>query len=612
MRHGSSLVAAMEGISRSAFRIAKELARNSRSGLTVRFLSKKLDLPVEEIEYLIDVSPRLMFYDLTKVKLAAEGRSAVKRILEGLENRGDVPALFRRVKALGPHEFRRLEEQIGLVQPGTKRAASEELINRYYARPDSIVEYVATRNFSSVARELFDMVWQSKSGVLPVSRIRAAHPGSEFEVEQGLWELFRGLALFEMFRFDAEDRLVRVVGVLSELRQWFETSRTQKGSKPRLKRRRAAPDSVVDSRGLEFSDQVCRLVAALSAKPARLRGDGELFREAQRRLGEICPETADPSLTTYLWAAQGVGWVARVDNDLRAGELEPLINLDRIGRHRILFDWFTSCRGEAASREILAGLLEHMTSGAWYSITEFVHFASTVNANCERAVLRNAGGHWHYVCPSASDSAQRALARLLSECLLWLGVIDRTECDGESLFRVSELGRCLLTREGTDALVKAFPGRQAEIVVQPNFDIVVPTQDVDPLLTVPLEQFGNRLSTGRATVYHVDKESFTRALQSGHDGNAFVEFLLAHNRNKTLPPNVLLTLEDWRGGMKRVRLRTVHVLETDDPLILADIMHRRKFGKHFQTLDPQRAVRYSGIAKAQLAKELEKDGFIVD
>ena len=110
MRHGASLIAALEGLSRPAFRIAKELTLNSRSGLTVRFLSKKLELPEEEIDYIIDVNHRVFFTDITKVKLVAEGVSAVKRISDGLENLGDVPSMFNLIKGLGPHEFRRLEE----------------------------------------------------------------------------------------------------------------------------------------------------------------------------------------------------------------------------------------------------------------------------------------------------------------------------------------------------------------------------------------------------------------------------------------------------------------------------------------------------------------------
>ena len=616
MRHAASVVAAMEGISRPAFRIARELASNSRSGLTVRFLSKKLDIPEEEVEYLVDVNHRFLFTDLTRIKIVAEGINAVNRIINGLENRGDVPSLFRHVKSLSPHEFRQLEEMVGLDGPSTKKRVVEELINRWYIHPDSVVTYVATRGFSSTARELFDIVWQSKEGVMPVSKIRAAHGGSEYEVEQGLWDAFRGLGLFEMFRFDAEDRLVRAAGLLSEIRQCRETSAGEASRKAQLRPHRGAVSNV-ESHGIGFSDEICRLVAAVAAKPVRLRGDGDLFREDRRRLSEICPEDVEPSLNTGLWAAQGVGWLARVDNGLRAGELEPLLKLDPISRHCVLCDWLLSTEKEAYSRRLLSRLLEDLKPGAWYSTVEAVRYAMSLEAEDEQAVLRCSGGHWHYVSPSASAHSERALARSIEETLLWLGLVDRAEEDNESLFRVTELGEFLLTSKGGDrtipvALAAEFPRRKAEIVVQPNFDIVVPTQDMDPLLTVPLDQFADRSSTGKATVYHLSKESFTRSLQEGHPGNAFIEFLMAHNRGGALPANVMTTLEDWRGGVKRIRLRTLQVLETDDPLVLADLLHRRRFKKFLVPLDSHLTATYARISRADLVKELERDGFVVE
>ncbi len=616
MRHAASVVAAMEGISRPAFRIARELANNSRSGLTVRFLSKKLDITEEEVEYLVDINHRFLFTDLTKIKIAAEGINAINRITNGLENRGDVPSLFRHVKSLSPHEFRQLEEMVDLDGPSTKKLVVEELIERWYIHPDSIVTYVATRGFSPTSRELFDVVLQSKEGVMSVSAIRTAHGGSEYEVEQGLWELFRGLALFEMFRFDAEERLVRAVGLLSEIRQWRESSMNHGDRKPHLRPHRGTPTRV-ESHGIGFSDQICRVVAAVAAKPVRLRGDGDLFREDRRRLSEICPEDVEPSLNTGLWAAQGVGWLARVDNGLSAGELEPLLKLDPISRHRLLCDWLLSTEKEAYSRHLLTRLLEELKPGVWYRSVEGVRYAMALQSEDEQAVLRCSGGHWHYVSPSASAHSERALVRSIEETLLWLGLVDRAEEDNESLFRVTELGLFLLSSKGTDTPIPAglaskFPRRKAEVIVQPNFDIVVPTQDMDPLLTVPLDQFAERSSTGKATVYRLSKESFTRALQEGDDGHAFVEFLMAHNRGGSLPANVMTTLDDWRGGVKRVRLKTLQILETDDPLVLADLLHRRRIKKFLLPVDAHLVATYSKISRAELLKELEKDGFVVD
>jgi len=605
------MITTMEGITKPVYQIARELSQNSRSGLTVRFLSKKLELPQEEIEYLVDVNHKLLYTDITKIKLPAEGANALKRIAEGLGNRGDVEALFQKVKALSAHDFRILEEHLGVDGPSTKKGVAEYILDNHYRHPDSVVEYIATGKFSPTAREVFDIVWQSKTGVMPAAKIRAAHGGPEYDVEQALWELFRGMGLFEMFRFDNEDRLVRMVGILAEVRHWRDTQSKAKRKKTTLKQQKGALGSV-QSRELSMTDRICQLIASISARPARLRGDGELFREDARRLSEIVDEDYEPSLSTCLWAAEGVGWLVRVDNELRAGELEALVDIEHFERHRMLFEWLCSRGDEGVSRRAVAEVLDAMKPGSWYRTMDFIEYALQRREEQDEYILKSRGGHYAYVSPGSAANADRALARSLEETLFWLGAIEKCADGPDNYFRVTEIGRALLSGALNPALSERFAKAGREIVVQPNFDIVVPTQDMDPLLTVPLDQFATRQSTGNVSVYLLSKESFTQALQEGHDVDAFVEYLVSHNRGGSLPSNVMHTLEDWRGGLRRVRLRTIHVLETDDPLVMADLQHRRKFKKYFQTLDPHKIMGYGNVSKAELAKLLEKDGFIVE
>jgi hypothetical protein len=611
MRHEASLVAALEGVGRAAFRIAEELAQNSRSGLTVRFLSKKLELPEEEIEYLVDINHRLFFTDLTKVKLVPAGFPAVKRIADGLENHGDVEALFRRARTLDKHDFRHFEEHLGVDEVLGKKQVTELLLDRYYAHPEGIMEYVATRGFSPAAQEVFDTVWQSESGILPASVLRTRLKLPDSEVERAIWELCRSLALMEMFRFDTEDRLTRFVGLLKELRQWRESEASRRAQAVNLAPRKA-PAGAIQSFGLEYSTRICRLVAALAAKPARLRGDGELFREDRRRLNDICPEDDDIALGTCLWVAESVGWLVRVEDELRVGDVDAIVAMDRVARHRAVVDWMTAGGQEAAARRALAAALEDLKPGAWYAVGEFIRKALDRRSENEQPVLRPVDGRWQYVSPSAAPNAEKAFARSLEETFLWLGLVERGTAGGEDVFRVTDLGRCLLGGEGCRAVAAKYGEQKSEFIVQPNFDVVVPTQDMDPLLTVPLDQFADRRSTGSVTVYTLSKESFTRGMQNGHEADAFIAFLLAHNRGGTLPANVLTTLEDWRGGVKRVRLRTLHVVESDDPLVMADLMHRRRLGKYVHAIDPRRTAGYAKISKADLAKELEKEGFVVE
>jgi Helicase conserved C-terminal domain len=611
MRHSASLIRDIEGMNRAVYLIARELSQNSRSGLTVRFLAKKLELPQEEIEYLVDINHKLLYTDITKIKLPAEGLTAIKRIADGLENLGDVPSLHRQIKGLSSQNFRLLEEHLQITDLGSKKAVAEYILNEFYGHPEAVVEYVASHNFSDTAREVFDIIWQSKDGVMPVEKIRSGYDGTDYEVEQGLLELFRGMALFEMFRFDAEDRLARMAGILTEIRQWRKVDKRAFNKKVVLKTHKKVLGDI-HARGLEMTETLCHLISAIAAKAVRLRGDGDLFREDLRRLSDTVRDEAEPSLSTCLWAAEGVGWLERSGNELRAGELEALIEKDFFARHRQLFDWMVSAGNEGLIKRLLAELTSHMKPGAWYVMDDFVDFALRIHAQNEPSTLKHSGGEYSYVNPVAAGNLEKNLTRSLEETFYWLGVVEHVSDGSENYIRISDLGRSLLTGENGDTIKEQFKKHSQEIIVQPNFDIVVPTQDMDALLTVPLDQFAQRQSTGKATVYLLTKESFTQALQFGHDGDAFVEFLLAHNRGGTLPPNVMTTLDDWRGGLRRVRFRTVELVEADDPLVMADLQHRRKFKKFLTPIDPHSTTGFKESDRDEFIKQLEKDGFIVE
>ena len=609
MRHSSSMIVSLEGINRAVYRIAFELAQNSRSGLTVRFLAKKLELPQEEIEYLIDVHHKLLYTDLTKIKLPSEGNTAVKRITEGLECHGDVPSLFQKLKQLSTHDFCRLEEQID-IDLGSKKAVGEYIVEHYYKHPDSIMEYVATHEFSETAQEIFDIIWQSKDGIMPIANIRAAHGGTEFDIEQALWELFRGMALFEMFRYDAEDRLVRSAGLLTELRHWRAHQSKSRKDSTALEALTESP-GIEKNRRLQMTEQLCQLVATIAAKPVRLRGDGELFKEDLRRLSDIISEEANPSLNACLWAAEGIGWLVRVDNELCAGELDALIKIEHIDRHKILYNWLSSTGDEKTSKRLLSDILEGIAPDTWYKTDDFIQYTIEKHEEHDPPVLKMKNGLHGYVSPGAASNMETILGRSLEESLHWLGIIEHASDGLDDFLSITKLGWKLLAKEDLNPLRAHYAKANREIIVQPNFDIVVPTQDMDTLLTVPLDQFANRQSTGQATVYLLSKESFTQALQEGHDGDAFIDFLLTYNREESLPRNVLMTLEDWRGGLRRVKLKTITVLEIEEHLVMADLQHRRKFKKFLSPIDPNRYIQYENDP-TDLIKQLEKDGFIIE
>jgi len=609
MRHSTSLLASMEGISRTTFLLAKELSQNSRSGLTPRFLARKLEVPVEEVEYLVDVHHRLFFTDLTKIKLAPEGFSAIKRVLEGLESHGDAPWLINHIKMLPPHDLQRLEERLGLERSLPKKELADLVLSQCYGHPDSLPDYVASRNFSDMAREVFDHLWQSRDGLMSLSQLYVACGGREFEVEKALWELVRGCACFELFRFDANDRLVRAAALLKELRDYRKAAGRSAGASYRLKPLKSRVDSI-HCAGLSLSEVLCRLVAVIAARPVRLRGDGELFREDRRRLEEIRRDGDEPSLNTCLWIAEGIGWLVRVDNTLTTGELDDVLQMSRIERHEIVATWMMQHAMEPSIRDLLYQYGEDLRSETWYRITDYITCMKLSMDQSTPPVLRSMGAHYEYLSPSANTRMDIHLARVLEETLFWLGLVDRGYCEGEACFRLSPVGEAVLFDRNREALEHLYPVQTGAFVVQPNYEIVVPIQDMDPLLTAPLDQFAARISSGSVCVYHLTRESFVRALQEGRSGEQFVAFLLNHNRGP-LPENVLYTLKDWSGTIKQVRLRTYHVVESDDPLVIAELQNHKDFRGRLEAVESRKMLKYQDMARSEIKRLLEKDGFIV-
>src|SRR5690606_1093959 len=183
----------------------------------------------------------------------------------------------------------------------------------------------------------------------------------------------------------------------------------------------------IESRGVAFTETLCQLVAAIAARPIRLRSNGEPFREDGRRLAEIVDEEDDPPLSTYLWVGQGVDWLARVDNELRAADLESLVDLPPLERHQAVSDWVLGNGSEPSARILAEAVLTELKPGAWYGLREVVGYAVRTQAAEEQPILKHAGGHWRYLNPSVAGGAEKALTRALEETYRWLGLVDHAD-----------------------------------------------------------------------------------------------------------------------------------------------------------------------------------------
>lgn len=130
--------------------------------------------------------------------------------------------------------------------------------------------------------------------------------------------------------------------------------------------------------------------------------------------------------------------------------------------------------------------------------------------------------------------------------------------DGWLTFVLTDAGRYLLgaakTFEyGTDA--------QAEVIVQPNFDVVFLA--ADPRLEAQFARLAQRVATGPGVMFRLTRASVLAAAESGIGAAQLLDTLrLASSR--ALPANVERQVSDWLGAVRRVQLRPTLLLECPD------------------------------------------------
>lgn len=616
MRHGTNLLASLEGMSRTAFLIVQELSQAGRSGLTPALLAKKLEIPQEEVEYFVDVHHGVMYTNLTRICLSPGGLALARRVQDGLASRGDASFLLEHVRALGDAALQRLEERLGLDGGASKSALARTVLRLLYRTPDSIETHVQTGDYSPLAKSIFAVVRHSETGSMRMDALRRAFAAGSAALESALHELISDYALFEKFRFDDEGFLYRSFSLLQELRDFlFSDSDERTAATEVLLPQRGVPEEQ-RSEGMCFTDLLGRITASIAARPCRIRKDSAsldsdtaLFKEDRARLEEIVSENHDPPLKAFMDAAYLMAWIKNTDNLCVVCDVAPLLELSLLERHRLVVHRLTGGQ-HASDYALLIRASAALQPEQWYSIHGFARFALSQDDSAGTYSLRRTDTGYAYAAPQSARMRYETLCRLLSQQLTWLGLVERCYCEGEACFRVSALGRLLFSDPPSAGHAEGYSTSSGTLVVQPNFEIMAALEQMDPLRTIPLHIFAEADGKGSVGVFRLTRERFMRALQQGHDPAAFLAFLKENSRSP-LPENVVITLQDWLRSAKRVRLRTYHVIESDDPMVIAELAHHRKWNGHFTAVNEKKLLRYEGLTRQALEEELEKDGYII-
>ncbi len=199
-----------------------------------------------------------------------------------------------------------------------------------------------------------------------------------------------------------------------------------------------------------------------------------------------------------------------------------------------------------------------------------------------------------------ADAADAAARAALLGPLRWLGLVERTEEDGETV----TLGRAVLALgEGSEPI--HLPERHGPLTALPNLSVIAypPFTALELWL---LDSCADEEVLQQTATYRLSRESLARAHRAGMSAQVVVERLEAL-LGVALPANVRVTLDDWMRRAARLRLtRDAEVLQAQDAATLdamladpqAGALIERRLSPTLALLAPGRA----GDARAWLLR----------
>ncbi|MDR3363884.1 MAG: helicase-associated domain-containing protein [Clostridiales Family XIII bacterium] len=140
-------------------------------------------------------------------------------------------------------------------------------------------------------------------------------------------------------------------------------------------------------------------------------------------------------------------------------------------------------------------------------------------------------------------------------------------------FRITKLGAWLLGIAGEYEHSAKTPGvnNASQLIVQPNFEIIIPAGPAKLAHELYFDRFLDRKSADeQVAVFSLDFKGMAKAL----DGGMKIEEIKAYLEGastESVPENIIRALDEWIAQSKRIRIKTITVIEADDPYLFEEI-----------------------------------------
>jgi hypothetical protein len=281
-------------------------------------------------------------------------------------------------------------------------------------------------------------------------------------------------------------------------------------------------------------------------------------------------DVPDPGMLSVAWAHR-IGLLRERDGDLTAANFGTSWNeglgslIAAAWRHLPDVDGWSPAHGWDLDREggnpfsslypLALALLARQRTNAWVSVGDVAAWLA---------------GHHPYWADraAAADWAEPLVLGLFFQMKL---VQAAPGPDGGWLVRLSPTGRWLA---GGDRLPPAAPEFPQTFIVQPNFEVLVFRQGLNPALVADLTRFARWKSIGTACMMELESERVYHGLESGLALDD-IRLLLQRHGMRPTPDNVLDALRTWANKRDRIVVyNSATVIEFSTPADLDEALRR--------------------------------------
>lgn len=263
--------------------------------------------------------------------------------------------------------------------------------------------------------------------------------------------------------------------------------------------------------------------------------------------------------------------------------------LRRINELKIKTDYYGKY---STCREVILGYLKMVPIDEWIDIEQLLKFIKKSDRNFLRKIVGTIYTYYEYdryYYPNQNSWEKeegRFIDVVLIEYLASMGIVDlliSEDYNDEDVeyfkvdyFKLTQLGAHILGVN--DDYKTEHMEDETGIIIQPNYEIIVQAGKMKDVHCIYLDKFAEKLSEDTVSIYKISFKAMVTALDNEISIEEIIDYFEEFSQKK-IPDNVLLSLNEWKDKSKKIKIRRVTIVETDDKYLIEELKNYKEIKK---------------------------------